>query len=681
MNHPFEDSLTKFKKCLMEAAPFYVFEFDNSADTIAKFYEELEHLRNHGPEYIMKLDRFSEGMDIVHEPMKGMLKATQEAFNLLEEESELKRQLNALLALCKSETHQRIPGASELAHAAERLLVSTDSINKPLSLSMSLSPSLDLNTALNEERQEDNGEISVGLDIALTNTGEKSIAEVIFQSDDLIGANFQLAMENPQILPLSDGVLRIHLESTIKAGETQVIRLNVKYPKEVEISIVAKYIGFPNTGEEKTIGPLKIKLPFPANVDWQTLHNPYIPDIPLNIEWQWNKLMRGNHNSIAEEIKAKLYESRKLQIGRVYVLKGLKRTGKTSILNCLQEKLRQTKEFFPVYIDILSWQRSLSERALTITGENLLYELADSAFTEVEYSDTKLSQAAMKEFNDFFSEDGRMSKDQLKDFARALSMALNKSVIFLLDELDWWLNAPEFKDKNLFSQIRELVEKLKGLSFVVVSHELTEHDWDEVYGKADLTPADSWPVKFLEKEDILDRGGKGDLCGLTDLNYTDMAAEFIWRVTGGWEGLVQLLFYRLIEEARREKKPLVNIVMVKKVISDILNSPHDRPFLIYFLKNFSADEIKVLQKLSTSEKPELIRKDNYYIKDVQYLPEKAFKYYGNLPDGLSVKDFEKALASLKRKQIIELAVGQKHRQCRLRVGLLAYPASYTHIIN
>lgn len=669
MNREPADAFTTLTQ-LLARSPHH--GFGPAPAVIAQFYGELEALREHGPVYQIKLEA---SLNSLPQPARELMAQARRAFDLRQRESDMQRRLKELIRFCDSKKNHALPGAYLLRNEAKRWLEYLkyfQAANKSVSLRIHLSPSLDLPQELSQTWNSETGEVSLDLDLALINDGQLPITYVamLFASN----GKFKLIIKDTRDATLSsDGLRLIELKSVIEVGESRVVRLCLKHTEETEVNLRARYKCFPDPDRPNPESFFSFKLTAPMALDKNAWRNPYIPDVPLTIEWHWKELMKGEHRrSIADIVK----DLQNLKVGRVYVIRGVKRTGKTSMLYCLQEEIRRTPGGFPVYIDVYSWQMALREKGAKIDGENLLYKLADAALAEAEYAEPKLAQEHKEKFTAALHECAyRMRYEQIEAFVGELTIALNNAcVVFFLDELDSWIEAQEFeKDaQNLLEQIRRLAINLRGRFAAIISHDWQGQNWQRAYNNAKLTPSLWHRVKFLERTDV------EALCALTSpLPYTETAMEFIWRATGGWPGLVQFVLYRLVEAAWRstdsngDGKFLVDITMAKKVISNILQSADDRPFLTYFFKSFDDDEIKVLQTLSAAQ---LIRKDSYQIESVRRSREEAFVYAGELPEEMSARVFENALASLYGKQIIE-AVGEGHHQCKLRVGLLAYPGA------
>lgn len=645
--------------------------FGPAFDNIAQLYGELDALREHGPVYQIKLEANLK----VPEPLQHLITEARHAFDLQQRQSEMQSRLKKLIEFCGSENNRYLPGASLLRNEAKRwleYLKHFPTANKSPSLRIHLSPSLDLPQQLSKTWNSETGEVSLDLDLALINDGQLPITYVamLFASK----GKFKLIIKDPHDVTLSsDGLRLIELKSVIEVGESRVVRLCLKHIEETEVNLRARYKCFPDPDRPNPESCFSFKLTAPLALDKNAWQNPYIPDVPLTTEWHWKELMKGGHQRIIADIVKDLQN---IKAGRVYVIRGVKRTGKTSLLYSLHEGIRRIPGHFPVYIDIDSWQMALRKEGAKIDGENLLYKLADSALADTEYAEPKLAQEHKDKLNAALLECAcRMRYEQFEAFVGELASALNNAcVVFFLDELDSWIAAQEFeKDaQNLLEQMRRLAINLRGRCAAIISHDWQGQNRQNAYNNANLTPSLWHRVKFLERTDV------DALCALTSpLPYTETAMEFIWRATGGWPGLVQFVLYRLVEEVWRSSDPngdgrfLVDIAMAKKVIGNILQSADDRPFLTYFFKSFDDAEIKVLQTLSAAQ---LIRKDSYQIEGVRRSREEAFVYAGELPEEMSARVFENALASLYGKQIIE-PVGEGHHQCKLRVGLLAYPGA------
>ena len=152
--------------------------------------------------------------------------------------------------------------------------------------------------------------------------------------------------------------------------------------------------------------------------------------------------MKGERELLAAEILTDPL----LDHGRMYVIRGVRRSGKTSLLQGLREKMNaDDAKFLPVYIDISLWHLTLQEKAASIDIDGLLYELADSAARKAALFIS--DEAEVEEIEEALTNEQSMTLEPSSFGALMdkLEASTGRKVVFLLDELDWWIKQEPFK--------------------------------------------------------------------------------------------------------------------------------------------------------------------------------------------------------------------------------------------
>ena len=399
--------------------------------------------------------------------------------------------------------------------------------------------------------------------------------------------------------------------------------------------------------------------------------NPFIPDLPL-VGKEWEGSAKGIHHALVESLLRQL--SREDLSGRVFAIRGVKRSGKTSVLLRLIERARESG-IIPVYIDVRVWALSLQEEKICLGGQNLLYELAGSAIKSVK----SLSAASLlREFvekNEANILSVNSSKSRLyidiKQFCEIMRCVVggagesgnNRSVAFFLDDLDWFL------DSVFEGSSRDLLTILGSLSReetfkIILVHEWIDDEWRERYREHPLMP-EGLRCRFIDLEDV--RG----LASLARPALSELELSLIWALTGGWPGLVQLLLY-VVQEANEEMGGQGG-GRIKRAVSKIIHSHDYHYFLSYLLESFSNDEKEFLKWLANEERVD----DRTAIINGMFFELEGGYQFSDEPRRWEERKWSReTLLRLATKQILEPVSGQSPL-CRLRVGLLSCKAVWS----
>lgn len=597
------------------------------------------------------------------QPLRNILKLAQNAFpqfltfSSTETPTNLstEQHLEELIQLCQE--HSDTPEARLLGQKAVtwlEVIKLLEGSSKPPHLKISLSPSLDLES-IEEQIKSNKADKKraeyclIDLPLTLTNTGD-------FPATD-IKVSLKLSSQNSTTTGTftpnsSDNHGKEYkLPNMITGGETLAHPIHFdSWPSgcnKIEIKVT-----YTSAFQPKDCPPasLTVEIPTPEIIpDKLKVKNPYIPDLPLSLG---SELVKGGRKEKVDEFVDTLKQER-----RLLVLHGLKRTGKTSVIFNLEAKLKQPG-YWPIYIAMDRWQRKLQSDSQQMDDENMLYELMVTAFLRAGAD----FEEDLDKFLGKFEKDERINYEEFKGYIEPLSKKLSNDknetghIIFFLDDLEALLVSGNFRNGQQFLNTMINLVQEKVCSFIL-AHEWGNPDWLEKE-----KPPLRYRTEFLKKEDV-------DLLArlASPLHYTEMALEYLWRVTGGWPGLVQLALFRLIESVQDEEQKIkvIDISQVKKTITDITSSQDNRLFIMYFMKSLTDAEIQLLRILEAN----LVDKKTSLITGIQKRPSK--KEFSSSEFCLKhITDLHRLLTSLKDKQIIELTP-QKNRW-RLRVGLLAY---------
>lgn len=590
--------------------------------------------------------------------------------------SKARQSLASLKQWCK-DCYPHSPESRLLACVAESLLEHLESIQEaqtPASVDVYLSPSLDLGCP---EEEEDGVYWRIKLPVALTNKGGQIAAGVNLLLT--LGDQVTLQQDDDNFEESAYGEWR-YIVGSISSGQTKIIDIPMKHIPQSEIDIDVEYLKDISSSPEKEKKRVSYVLPIPQTMiglDWR---NPYIPDAPLTSEWHWDNMVKGNHDKVVERIMSDI-ESSGGPEHNVYIVRGLRRTGKTSTLEGLKRKLNEGTKYLPVYIDFYRWFLILRSKGVSLDDNKaLLYEIACAAAREARRRDIDV------DFGEYFqiydesvnidleeTEQPQMDFNSLDSFIIELSAASQRKVVFLLDELDWCIRARELLGQG--EKLDQLIGVVSALArtencTAILAHEWPTKEWEKEYEKNNMSPTDE-STQFLGIDDLR------ELAKLTLSDsqrepsfpplYTEMAIQYIWRITGGWPGLAQLIFYWIFENIDKRKKTLITVSVVKGVVKDILESKDAdaREFITYLLGSFDAEEISFLKKLSSK-----IVQESSMIPGIQRVSGR-FVVEDSIGQDNSGQILDR-LGGEGGKQIIE-PVNEEQSQFRLRVGLLSYP--------
>lgn len=642
------DDITGILQSLPEA-------FGNRSKALVRFYDVLNQLHAGGP--FSPVD-FASALSVVPpapEPLHSLLESAQRAFSIRRPFSEMREPLSRYRDIWK-ERYGSLPEAQLLAREATRWLEYLDQLEQqheqPAKLEIGLSPSLDL-TYL-EEREESSGVRIVNLPIEFANSGRLPALG--------IEVNYMIeGARAPEQSSLSGDPYTELLPRGIGEGQNLIKTIRLEHAQQGRVEIWARYHDIMSEQAPRTTGRFAFDLLVSSKIDRKP-NNLYTPDLPLTSEWQLQNLMKGRHLEIVESILSDPY----LRTGRLYVVRGLKRSGKTSVLHELRWRMRQTEHYLPVYIDLESWTISLRQDHATIDGQGIWYELADSIARETSILSIETEcQGHIDGYLDQYQDTIRMRYQSFIEFVELVQDKTKRQIVLLIDELDSWIRAPEFENdaKTLLLQLSSLAQQRKCA--IVLAHGWSHEEWEARYTETRIRPV-YHPLELLNKGDIV------QLAELIPIPYTKMALDLIWRLTGGWPGLVQSLLYSIVEEVkqRNRDRDLVDVGVVKSLVNTLLGTPDYRAFLRSCLGGFDSAEIALLEKLVELG---MIRKDSGRIEGVRKVPGRGVVLERKQDLNLPIDSIQRALSWLESQQAIE-PVWIDPNSYRLRIGLLSYPA-------
>jgi hypothetical protein len=595
--------------------------------------------------------------DCLPSALREIVRAANSAFRI-QQPQEMRTRLESLIEMTGHLQNEKSRIAKVLNLAARQWHNAIKDLRNPACLHLALSPSLDLESRKRELRPLDNDTFISEVPLSVTNSGFLPAYNVLLTIVAIDG------VEGLEITPatlLKPGTWQLELEKEVLPGRPTAIELQVRQKIAASLKLTTNFTHYTPHATGGQSNSLTIDLIIPRKALDES-RNPFRPDLPLTPltdEGDWTPLMKGERELLAAEILTDPL----LDGGRIYVIRGVRRSGKTSLLLGLRERMNmEGAKFLPVYIDISLWHPTLQEKVASIDVEGLLYELADSAVRKAMLFLSEEEEETAREIDELLARTKNMKLEpsSFGTLMDKLEASTGRKVVFLLDELDWWIKQEPFK-----GDAQTLLARLAGFSRtgncgIILAHDWTTRGWDARYRDDDKLLPIPKRIKFLDKDSF------GSLIRSIPRQVTAVASEFLWRFTGGWPGLAQLICFELSETLERGDL-IVDEWLAKDVAEKTLASKDWQPFLNSLMASFSETEMAFL---SWATENRLIGLRSMAFQGLTYTPGHNFKLALNDSSlNLSESDLNDAIRTLIDKQILELS-GQN--EVALRVGAFAY---------
>lgn len=443
------------------------------------------------------------------------------------------------------------------------------------------------------------------------------------------------------------------------------------------------------------------------------LLNPYLVNRPILSKQDEDRFLWGFSRIFVKQVLTDLQK----KTPNLYIVRHVRHSGMTSVLRCIEAgREGHTRDrSLIIYINWYRWYLLFKGRS---TYEVLFYEIALRILDQaVQQNVPGIDQIMARHFGKGTTTKLTMTEKELEAFLNELYQEV-KSITLLMDEFQYWLWREDVTKQTpiVFSYFQEVLIQVHKIRIVVGLA------WGDSEKEAALRRSltilgikPSLHLQFLERDDIPKLIAAGQplqtkaLQGSRKLAsqqvlYTDLAKEYIWLMTGGWAGLLQLVFDRILwnisevtaKEADgteamsgRDGSILVDINLVRRVINDLQSN---RGMLVSFRDAFSREEKAILEEFATNHKGWFQTNTLHFREEAlslaqehrgEGLSENLFHIGVNwsvrLEETLNRKeDPQQILGLLRDKQVIE-SINQPFEQdtapahfiLRLRVGMLA----------
>jgi len=594
------------------------------------------------------------------EALRQTFEAAEVAFISRSSKGETIDAMDDFIRKVRKTDYHSFPEVRLLLHTAERWLKALYQIDQhdPLTIETALS----LRLGEPEEDLAKSSRVVLPLILKSRELSQVSEIEIHIQTPS---EGLKLAGEEAQLEFVPPDLFKKAIPGIALTGKER-FRLNIPftYRGNGTLRIWADYVT-PAKGASRTQSKfLEIELAAKtAGPEVKRVSNPYVPDLPLLSESLWKTLAKGANRDLLEQLAS----DKNLGAGRIFVLRGCRRTGKTSLLRRLQAEMERRGGLLPVYVDIHLWYLELSAKKETINKDELYYEFA---IVTLDSTEAPLpAKAGLTDLLAKYRVTMALPVHEFSKFMSAVELAVKRKVLLIIDELDWWVEVFAGSAQSVLDELTTFATKRRAFS-AIFSHDLTSPGWDELQKleKGRL----SRRVRFLNRQDVeaLTRVVEG-------VRFSGLAIDLLWRISGGWPGLAQLLCYEVLENLRRIKNSTtIDATVVKMAAETIVQSSRYRELLDYLLGSLTRDEILILRWMATSQR---IHLDSSEIPELRLDGDSGYQI--DLPESLKAQmerpgNLSDILFELKDKEILEEITTGASTQVRLRVGLLAYPLTY-----
>ena len=446
-----------------------------------------------------------------------------------------------------------------------------DPLNSRACLQIQLAPSLLPKEIEEEQIDEGTKRRYVRLPLAIINNGPGPAFNINVQLEG-----------GSQITVVGPPKAKVDL-ATLDPDKIEVATFRFWQMHDEEISVVVKV-----TYDDFTRGHVSESKPFtwpPLAKDIQgPIHNPFVIGRPVGSRAEFHTLFRGRDDQLRKLRQAIHDDEGKIKDQGTFIfIRGLRRTGKTSLILQFREQIRD-QNFLLVYMDCLLFEQQIALAKEPWSQERFLREVAGvvAATASVELPADR-DVGKLQEFEGFLQFVQERTRCRL---------------ILVFDEADAFGREAFGGFAKPVLQFFNKLKEIEGFLFVFV-HELTNGFWE----KQDF-PHEQVRVELLEPEDTKALATEV----MPDLIYTPLALRYLWMITGGYPFLTQLVCHHLVEELNERRDPeagtlngIIEIGDIKRVVAQIILSEDDRPQIDYLRLGFSSEEKQLLLELARAD--------------------------------------------------------------------------------
>ncbi|MCB8924074.1 MAG: hypothetical protein H6652_00450 [Ardenticatenaceae bacterium] len=404
--------------------------------------------------------------------------------------------------------------------------------------------------------------------------------------------------------------------STIEPGGFSRAAFFIECVESAEIEIGGRYRSpknYHNSQEDEYIPFQNLVLTFGISPQ-ETSSNFFVPDRPLLNKDHWEKFKTVEVQTIVQDIITGLNQE---VTGRFYEVLGLRRTGKTTILNQVKQEAQKIRwngnkrKYITAKVDLhveLTKPNRVSDQQLA-PSDHLFWHAILSAVKD------ELPEGTLKKELDDIVRGGVQSDGWrvCRDWLDRIGKQEEAFVLLAIDEADSFSTGiapvePEATPmakawSSIATGLRTLVEDKKVI--VLLAHGYEEPLWEKFFfntprKQSILTPRYSFQTQFFSRIEVF------KILDQSSLPFSQLAREALWLYTGGYPVLVQILGQYLTELvvdsntiSGSSRPGFISVEDVKRAIPDIFKSLHWGRYIDYLRDGFRNEEQRLMITLAT----------------------------------------------------------------------------------
>ena len=305
--------------------------------------------------------------------------------------------------------------------------------------------------------------------------------------------------------------------------------------------------------------------------------NPYIPGQPITTL----KMFYGRERDL-EYLRSNLSHSSDEEQGRVIILEGHRRTGKTSLLRHLEGKKTVPSVLaprIPIYLPIDSY--------IPFTSATLFYKLSYTIYKALHHRDYPLAQPRMADFQADFAQTWHHYLDDAQEAIGGSGLVLMFDEFQIIEER----RAAGALDKDVYWVLRADIQEARHIDFILAGtmrlEEIVRQHDAALFGIGPthiLRSLDDQNARRLIREPVRDQ----------DVSYDDDAADLIIALSSSYPYYVQLLCSVLFNYLNDRQKRRATRLDVERVLPTVLEEGSTQFTSILFANDVSSLERYVL---------------------------------------------------------------------------------------
>ncbi len=285
---------------------------------------------------------------------------------------------------------------------------------------------------------------------------------------------------------------------------------------------------------------------------------------------------------------------------------GLIRTGKTTLLYQLKDRLHNDTVYLPVYVDYSD-----------------LKPLRESSKNVHQWMITGLTQLVCDEAEIFLTSDDMEGKSPFEVLVEAIRLIVQqRHLVLMIDNIDRLVNVLPDETNELIDDLFAVLDQINSRFTLVLTTQSKINT---------IKPLNKFPInisychlKFFSKIDFVYVVNLS-----TPLKFSGQAIEYLYRITGGSPYLSQILLsYICLFRLETQQNLMINEPVTRQLIYEFMYAHENRRFLRALEPNFEDNERKLISLFDIDPISLVININSENLKD----------YYSIL-DSLCTKEF------------------------------------------